>query len=223
MKRFHALSLVAIVLLWSAATLAQDPVKVDSSHYKVVLENAAVRVLKIDYAPGAKSVMHQHPDSIVVMLGAGKVRFTLPDGKAEDSDMPNESATYSPAGTHNPTNVGSTRVDALLVEFKTPAPGKATLPTSRPGMTIKTLAEGPRAMAYRATSDASFSEPAGSKHDFDQVVIALGAAELSLAIDGKPARTKWARGDAVFIGRNVAHEAKNLSGKPVDFVIVAIK
>jgi quercetin dioxygenase-like cupin family protein len=223
MRRFKALFAVSTVLAWSAVAVAQDPVKVDSAHYKVVFENASVRLLKIDYAPGAKSVMHQHPDSLVVLLGPGKVRFTTPDGKSTDADMPNESAQYSPAEKHNPANVGSTRVDALLVEFKTPAPGKAALPTSRPGMTLKTLAEGPRAMAYRSTADASFSEPAGSKHDFDQVVIALGSAEMSLSIDGKPAKTKWVRGDAVFVGRNVAHEAKNLSGKPVDFIIVAIK
>ncbi|HYN06307.1 MAG TPA: hypothetical protein VES67_02855 [Vicinamibacterales bacterium] len=223
MRAFKTLSVISLVLVWSAVTQAQDPVKVDSAHYKVVFENPAVRLLKIDYATGAKSQMHQHPDSLVVLLTNGKVRFTTPDGKSEDVDMPNESATYSAAGTHNPANIGGSRLEALLVEFKTPAPGKAALPTSRPGMTLKSLAEGPRATAYRSTSDASFQEPAGSKHDFDQVVIALGAAEMSLSIDGKPAKTKWARGDAVFIGRNVPHEAKNLSGKPVDFVIVAIK
>jgi oxalate decarboxylase/phosphoglucose isomerase-like protein (cupin superfamily) len=46
---------------------------------------------------------------------------------------------------------------------------------------------------------------------------------MSLSIDGKPAKTTWARGDAVFVGRGTAHEAKNTGGKPVDFVIVAIK
>ena len=68
-----------------------------------------------------------------------------------------------------------------------------------------------------------FAEPAGSKHDFDQVVIALGSSPLSLSIDGKPPKTTWARGDVQFIGRGVPHEAKNTSSKPVDFVIVAIK
>ena len=44
-----------------------------------------------------------------------------------------------------------------------------------------------------------------------------------MAIDGKPAKTTWARGDVQFIGRGVAHESKNTSGKPVEMVIVAIK
>ena len=223
MKAWKAWSIVSLVLVWSGAALAQDAVKADPAHYKVVFENASVRVLRIGYAPGAKSSMHQHPDAIVVPLAAAKVRFTLPDGKSEDSEMANESATYTPAGTHNPANIGTRSLDALLIEFKTAAPGKAMLPASRPGMDLKVLAEGPRAMAYRSTAAATFAEPAGTTHDFDQVVIALGPAPLSLSIDGKPAKTTWARGDVQFVGRGVAHQAKNTGGKPVDMVIVAIK
>lgn len=223
MKLLKVLCVSSLVALWPAAALAQDAVKVAPTHYRVLLENASVRVLKIDYAPGEKSAMHQHPDAIVVPLAASKVRFGLPDGKSEDSDLASESAVYMPAGTHSPANIGAGRVDAILIEFKAGAPGKAALPTARPGMAMKPLADGSRGAAYRATADASFQEPAGTKHDFDQVVIALGASQLALSIDGKPAKTTWARGDAQFIGRGVGHEAKNGGGKPVDFVIVAIK
>jgi len=223
MKAWKASVVVSAVLLTSVVALAQDAVKVDPTHYKVLIDNAAVRVLKITYAPGAKSVMHQHPDSIVIPLVESKVRFTMPDGTSQDSDLANESAQYTSAGTHNPTNTGTGPVDAVLVEFKTPAAGKATLPTSRPGMTLKTLAEGPRATAYRATMDGTFAEPAGTKHDFDQVVVSLAPAQMSLSIDGKPAKTTWARGDVQFIGRGVAHEAKNTGGKPIDIVVIAIK
>ena len=223
MKGFNAALVFSFVALWSATGLAQDPVKVDPAHYKLVMENASVRVLKIDYAPGSKSPMHQHPDAIVVPLAAAKVTFTLPDGTAQDSDMASESAMYTPAGPHSPANVGTGRINALLVEFKGANPGTAALPASRAGMAMKALAEGPRGAAYRATAEPTFQEPAGTKHDFDQVVIALGPMGMSLAIDGKPAKTTWARGDVQFIGRGVPHEAKNTGGKPVDLVVVAIK
>jgi len=137
--------------------------------------------------------------------------------------MAKDSARYSAAGKHNPKNVGTTPLHAILVEFKGTAPGHAALPANRPGLQLKTLAEGPRGSAYLSTAGPDFSEPAGTKHDFDQVVIALGAAPLSLSIDGKPAKTAWKRGDTQFIGRGVAHEAKNTGGKPSDMVIVAIK
>ncbi|MGH9175238.1 MAG: hypothetical protein ACRD1H_12820 [Vicinamibacterales bacterium] len=223
MKPLKTLCVCSLVLAWSGAARAQDPVKVDSAHYKVVLENPSVRILKIDYAPGGKSPMHQHPDSIVVPLVSSKVQFAMADGKSETMDMAAETAMYIPAGTHSPTNVGTGRVDAVLIEFKAAAPGKATLPASREGMAMKVLAEGPRAMAYRITAEPTFQEPADSKHEYDQLVIALGPSQMSLSIDGKPAKTTWARGDVQFIARGTPHEAKNSGGKPVDFVIVAIK
>ena len=223
MKLFKLITVVSAVLVLSVAVFAQDPVKVDPSHYSVLLENAAVRLLHVTYPVGGKSPMHQHPDSIAVALTPSKVKFTMPDGKTQDSDMANESAMYIPGGPHSPTNVGTGAVSALVVEFKAAAPGKATLPASREGMTLKVLAEGPRAMAYRSTAAPTFTEAAGTKHDFDQVVIALNAAQMSLAVAGQPAKTMWKRGDAVFIGRGTAHEAKNTGGKPVDFIIVAIK
>lgn len=213
----------AAIATMSTVALAQDAVKVDPAHYKVVLENAAVRVLRIGYKPGEKSVMHAHPDSIAVFLAASKARMTTPDGKAEDLSFASETAQYSPAGTHLPANIGTTPVDVILVEFKTAGPGKAALPASRPGLTLNVLAEGPRAMAYRTTAAADFAEAAGTTHEFDQIVIALGPTQMALSISGKPAKTTWARGEAVFIPRGTQHESKNTGGKPVDFVIVAIK
>ena len=223
MTTVKALVMVVLVLFWSAVAVAQDAVKADPSHYTIIAENAGVRVLKISYGPGEKSTMHQHPDTIVIPLTNAKVRFTLPDGKSEDLDMASESATYGPAGTHNPANMGTARLEAILVEFKAAAPGTATLPASRPGLTLTVLAEGPRAMAYRTTVAPTFQEPAGTKHDYDQVVIALGPSQLSLAIDGKPAKTSWVRGDAQLIGRGVPHESRNAGSGPADFVVVAIK
>ena len=93
MKRSQALSVVALVLLWSGSAMAQDAVKVDPAHYKLVMENASVRILRISYAPGATSITHQHPDSIVIPLSASKVRFTLPDKTAQDSDLANDWGT----------------------------------------------------------------------------------------------------------------------------------
>ena len=216
-------ALVPAVLLSAAIVVAQDAVKVDPTHYKVVVDNPSVRVLTITYAPGAKSVMHQHPDSMVVPLVDSKVTFTTPDGKTRDLELAKESATYSPAETHNPANVGKTPVEAVLIEFKTPSPGTAAIPTDRENMAMKVLAESPRAVAYRVTADPKFQEPAGSKHDYDQVVIALGPAQMSLSVDGKPAKTSWKRGDVVFIGRGTPHESKNAGTASTDFIIVAIK
>jgi len=218
-----SLKLALVLSAVPLAAAAQDAVKVAPAHYKVLIDNPSVRVLKIAYAPGSKSPMHSHPDSMLVSLGDSKARFTLPDGKTQDIEIAKETASYMPAGTHAPANVGTTPVDAILVEFKAKEPGTASVPTSRPGMQVTMLAEGPRAVAFKTMPAADFHEDPGTTHDYDQVVISLGANDLSLAIDGKPTVTKWQRGTVQFIGRGVKHESKNLSNRPTEFVIVAIK
>lgn len=223
METRKVLSLVVCALLWAGTAVAQDPVKASPEVYKVLAENASVRVLRVSVPAGGKTAMHKHPDHVVIALGASKVRFTDADGKSQDAELAAESATFTPATAHSGANTGSTPVDAIVVEFKSAAPGKATLPAAREGLAMKVLAESPRGMVYKSTADPKFQEPAGTKHDYDQVVIALGPTQMSLSIDGKPAKTTWARGDVQLIARGTAHESKNAAGKPVDFIIVAIK
>jgi hypothetical protein len=57
---------------------ADDLVKVDPKHYKVEFENDRVRVLRIKYGAGEKSVMHSHPESIAVFLTDARGKFTYP-------------------------------------------------------------------------------------------------------------------------------------------------
>jgi quercetin dioxygenase-like cupin family protein len=223
METRKVLPVVACVLLWAGAAAAQDPVKASPEVYKVVAENANVRVLRVSVPAGGKTAMHKHPDHVVIALSASKVKFTGADGKSQDAELAAESATFTTATAHSGTNSGSTPVDAIVVEFKTAAPGKATIPAAREGLAMKVLAENPRAMVYRTTADPKFQEAPGSKHDYDQVVIALGAAPMSLSVDGKPAKTSWTRGDVQLIDRGAGHESKNTGGKPVDFIIVAVK
>ena len=70
-----SLVVLLFVLLFSGSALAQDPAKVDSNHYKVVFENDDVRVLRITYGPGEKSVMHYHPDAVAVFLDRKSTRL----------------------------------------------------------------------------------------------------------------------------------------------------
>ena len=77
------------------AASAQDAAKVDLRHYKVLVDNAAVRVLKIEVPAGEKSPMHSHPDAMLIVLSGGKARFTMPDGKTQDSELVKETAAMS--------------------------------------------------------------------------------------------------------------------------------
>ena len=79
-KTFIACTLVASLLFLMTEARAQDPVKVASKNYKVLLETKKVRVLDITYKPGEKTAMHTHPDGIAYYVTDGKFKFTMPDG-----------------------------------------------------------------------------------------------------------------------------------------------
>lgn len=118
-----AAGLAAFTATVAAAAASPDPVKVDPKHYKVVFENAQVRVLHIHYGPHETSVMHWHPDGVITYLSGGHTKFLLPNGKTiEATGKPGE-AVWAPAGAHKPTNVSDKPMDAVLVELKG-SPGK---------------------------------------------------------------------------------------------------
>jgi quercetin dioxygenase-like cupin family protein len=112
------------VIAYGVAAYAQpagnkaDPVKVDPKHYKVEFENESVRVLRISYAPGEKSVMHYHPASVAVYLSDGKARMTTPDGKSVDAPVKAGVTSWAPAGSHLPQNVGDKSFEVIVVELK---------------------------------------------------------------------------------------------------------
>ena len=110
--------------LWAGTVLAQDPVKVDPKHYHLMFENDQVRVLHIIYAPGEKSVMHEHPDSVAVFLTDQQVKFTYPDGKSEVVDSKAKGTLWTKAGEHLPENTGKGSLELILVEMKSSATKK---------------------------------------------------------------------------------------------------
>jgi quercetin dioxygenase-like cupin family protein len=118
MRLRFVLSCAALCLLTATISTAQDPVKVDPTHYKVETENAQVRVLRIHYGPHEKSVMHAHPNSVVTYLTDGTIKMTTPDGKSQEMNGKMGEALFTPAGVHQPENIGDKPFDAVLVELK---------------------------------------------------------------------------------------------------------
>lgn len=124
MKRPMILLVAAACMLALPAAHADDPVKVDAKHYKVEFENDSVRVLRIQYGPGEKSVMHNHPDGVVVYLTDAETTMTLPDGKTVVNSGKAGVVQAAPGGLHLPQNTGSKAMELILVELKTKSPAK---------------------------------------------------------------------------------------------------
>lgn len=102
----------------AAAKPSLDPVKVDPKHYKVVIDNDEVRVLRAKYGPHEKSVMHEHPASVAVFMSEGHTKFTLPDGTSQDSSGKAHDAVWADAGKHLPENVSDKPFEVIVIELK---------------------------------------------------------------------------------------------------------
>ncbi len=120
--RWVSLAAIGLLLVFATPALAQDATVVDPDHYTVEFENDQVRVIRISYGPGEKSVMHEHGPHVVVFLTDSQHwRFTLEDGTTEETDEPSAGRTlWAEAGTHLPENLGDQRQDVILVELKSP-------------------------------------------------------------------------------------------------------
>ena len=118
MRVRSVLSGLALVVGSVTVLAAQDAAKIDSAHYKVLSENAQVRILHVHYGPHQKSTMHSHPDSVVVSLSGGKTMFHLPDGKTQVVEMKPGDAMFTPHTVHLPENVSDKPMDAVLIELK---------------------------------------------------------------------------------------------------------
>jgi beta-alanine degradation protein BauB len=120
-KGFAVFVSTLLVSAFAVVALAQDPVKVAPKNYKVILENAHVRVLEITVAPGEKVAMHSHPASVIYALNNSKIRFSTPDGKSVDVDLKAGEASWHEAETHAGENIGKTEGKVLQIEMKSPA------------------------------------------------------------------------------------------------------
>jgi hypothetical protein len=96
-----------------------DPVKLDPKHYKVEFENDRVRVLRVNYGPAEKSVMHSHPDGIGLFLTTQHSRFAFPTGRSTENHFTAGEVKWLPGGIHLPENLGDQPLEVVLVELKT--------------------------------------------------------------------------------------------------------
>jgi quercetin dioxygenase-like cupin family protein len=118
----RALLALLPMLVIAEKARAQDAVQSQPQNYRVVLENDRVRVLEYNGRPGmgvCGDGMHSHPPHLAVLLSAGKVRMTMPDGKVEvHSDIPVGAVFWGNAEKHEVENIGGSNIRMLLIELK---------------------------------------------------------------------------------------------------------
>ncbi len=118
---YKVLALTLFIMSISCVAQAQDPLKVDSQHYKIEFENDEVRVLRVKVNPNEKSVMHQHPNAVAIFMTDVNVKFSFPTGEPQNVTTKAGQVLWTPAVTHMPENTGDQPFEVILVELKKPA------------------------------------------------------------------------------------------------------
>ena len=117
MKIITGISMLAAALL-SVTAIAEDAVKADPKHYTVEFENDKVRIIRIKYGPGEKSVMHTHGPHVAILLTENENRMTMADGTSiEETTVPG-TAQWSDETEHLPENLSDHPLEVVLVELK---------------------------------------------------------------------------------------------------------
>ena len=116
-KIFIGISFVAVTV-FSTTTIAEDGVVADPKHYTVEFENDKVRIIRIKYGPGEKSVMHTHGPNVAVFLTTNAVRFTSPNGTSVDVTSEAGGTQWADAEEHLPENLSDDPLEVVLVELK---------------------------------------------------------------------------------------------------------
>lgn len=131
-RTFCALVVVSLSVSLGSPAWAQDPTKVEPTHYKLEFENDRVQVVSVHYGPHEKSAMHQHPGGVVVVVTGGHLRFTDENGVTRDVYSKAGEARWFAPFKHRVENVGDTPYNAVYVGMKKMGSAKeaAKLPAS---------------------------------------------------------------------------------------------
>jgi hypothetical protein len=97
----------------------QDVLKVIPENYKLLYENAFVRVIEARVPPGTEETPHRHMRGVSICMTEYTVESRiLPDGQWVRSDRKHGTVYWSESSLHILRNVGKTTSHTIRVELK---------------------------------------------------------------------------------------------------------
>jgi quercetin dioxygenase-like cupin family protein len=134
-----ALFFASFCVTFCATSVAQDPTKVEPTHYSLAFENDSVQVVNVHYGPHEKSNLHAHMGGVVVVLTAGHLKFTDENGKSHEVFAKPGEARWYPPFKHKVENLGETAYNAVYIGIKSKhAVGEGALQILPPEMDEQT-------------------------------------------------------------------------------------
>jgi quercetin dioxygenase-like cupin family protein len=135
--------ITAIACLAAGTAVAQEPTKVEPTHYRLDFENEQVQVISVHYGPHERSGLHAHPGGVVVSLTGAHLRFTDQNGKVQEVYSKAGEARWFPPFKHRVENLGDTPYNAVYIGMK----GRNSLASSDRTMDKEERAEMDRIVA----------------------------------------------------------------------------
>ena len=99
-------------------TTQSDVEEVESESANEVMENEAVKVIKVSLAPGEQTPLHVGTKRAIYSLNNYDVRFNKPDETAENNQFEEGDVHWHEGGEHEIENTGDSTAEFLMVEFK---------------------------------------------------------------------------------------------------------
>ena len=207
--------------LLAMALFAQDA--------RVPIENDKVKVIKVTQAPHIKTRLHKHDmNRVMIYLQPGKQAFDYQGAKPVTLNWKAGQALWSPAaGMHIAEIVSENPVTIVELELKKSGSkekvkGAATDPLEIDPRHYRVEFENDQVRVIRVKIGAKESVPM-HEHSLDRVVVYLTDQDFKITgADGKEAMAKHSAGDVSFSGPG-KHKEENLSDKPIEIVVVALK
>jgi hypothetical protein len=112
------MSIVCFTVISWATAAAQDGVKVAPENYKVLLENAHVRVVDFTLKPGQKSPMVSRPNRVIYAITPAIGKLTGSDGKTIAMNRKAGEAWWRDAESLAVENTGKAEIHTVVVELK---------------------------------------------------------------------------------------------------------
>lgn len=226
-----------VPLVWSAAWHAHgqslDPLLADPRHYHLDLENQWVRVIREHMGPRETMPMHQHPapGAVIVFLTDRHNRLISQAGIGQELSNHAGDLMWSPASTHRSENLNDAPFEAVQIEPRVPAGGKAVPgfgdPLDAPLVDPKHYhveLENEYVRVLRVTI-GPHEKLALHKHpDTGAVLVHLTDQNLRLtSANGTVRESRYEAGQIHWAAPAAAHQDENLSDQPLRFIRVELK
>lgn len=120
MKR-SILLLLSVIMFITTAQIAgaqEKNEKWPGVTVKILTDNDKVTISEVTFAPGAVAVWHSHPEYSVYALTDIKMKVEVEGKETVIAEMKAGQAMWSPAVTHQTTNVGKKPFTAIVTETK---------------------------------------------------------------------------------------------------------